>query len=97
MEAIMPSHQEARGPSLMDEHQATKQQEQGNQKDWQWNRNQDLDAGRKVDKDALEMVWVVRRVDSKQSFKEAYTRSDKTCAQVLINKSSRRVMRTRFC
>ena len=64
MDAIMQAHQSARGPSLMEEHQAAKkakqeeEQQQGNDtnKPWKWSRNKDLDAGRRVDKDALQMV-----------------------------------------
>jgi Protein of unknown function (DUF3752) len=61
MDAIMQAHQDARGPSLMDQHRAMKQKEKdatstGGKKDWKWNRDDDLDAGRRVDKDALGMI-----------------------------------------
>ena len=70
MKELMMMHQETRGPSLMDEHQAAiekKQREQeqlennkrggeSKKRSWKWNRTQDLDAGRRVDKDALQTV-----------------------------------------
>ena len=60
MDKIMKAHQDARGPSLMEEHRAKKQQEKqeaaGKDKAWKWSREKDLDAGRRVDKDALHMV-----------------------------------------
>lgn len=62
MDAIYQAHAAARGPSLMEEHQAAKkvaaveQQQQNSNEPWKWSRNQDLDAGRRVDKDALQMV-----------------------------------------
>jgi hypothetical protein len=56
---IMNAHNEARGPSLMDEHKRLKaeqiQKDAGNQ-GWKWDRDKDLDAGRRVDKNALQMV-----------------------------------------
>eukprot|EP00535_Pseudo-nitzschia_heimii_P009935 CAMPEP_0197176930 /NCGR_PEP_ID=MMETSP1423-20130617/2704_1 /TAXON_ID=476441 /ORGANISM="Pseudo-nitzschia heimii, Strain UNC1101" /LENGTH=623 /DNA_ID=CAMNT_0042626387 /DNA_START=248 /DNA_END=2119 /DNA_ORIENTATION=+ len=63
MDAIMQAHENARGPSLMDLHQSKKAQEkelasnnQHGKKKWNWTRNKDLDAGRRVDKDALGMI-----------------------------------------
>lgn len=60
MDAIMQAHQAARGPSLFNQHRAAKseekQREAGQKQGWEWNREKDLDAGRKVDKDALHMV-----------------------------------------
>ena len=64
MDAIMQAHSDARGPSLMEEHQAAQKAAKEAEKSttsgkqpWKWSRNQDLDAGRRVDKDALQMVF----------------------------------------
>lgn len=60
MDAIKKAHEEARGPSLIDQHRAKKQQEKAEaaskKEEWNWKRDRDLDAGRRVDKDALHMV-----------------------------------------
>ena len=67
MDAIYEAHATARGPSLMEEHQAAKKAAQqaaaaedssnpSTKSSWKWSRNQDLDAGRRVDTDALQMV-----------------------------------------
>ena len=62
MDAIMQAHQDSRGPSLFDQHRAAKQEERKSAatttqaSSWTWNRESDLDAGRKVDKEALHMV-----------------------------------------
>jgi hypothetical protein len=64
MDAIYKAHHAARGPSLMEAHQAAahdkKAQEavaDGSTQSWNWNRNEDLDKGRRVDTNALEMVF----------------------------------------
>lgn len=60
MDAIQKAHQEFRGPSLIEQHRAKKLEEKreaaGKKEEWQWSRDKDLDAGRRVDKDALHMV-----------------------------------------
>ena len=60
MDDIVKLHKEARGPSLLIQHREKKQQEKmqasGKKEEWKWNRNNDLDAGRRVDKNALKMV-----------------------------------------
>jgi hypothetical protein len=62
MDAILQAHQDARGPSLMDQHRAIKSKEReaaasgGKKKDFQWSRDKNLDDGRRVDKDALGMI-----------------------------------------
>jgi hypothetical protein len=60
LEAIKEAHAEARGPSLIEQHRAkrqqAKQEEAGKKKSWGWNRENDLDADRRVDKDALHQV-----------------------------------------
>ena len=63
MDAIMHAHENARGPSLMDIYQSKKAQEKelaasasdGKNK-FNWSRDADLDAGRRVDKNALGMI-----------------------------------------
>lgn len=68
VDALMQAHADARGPSLMDEHQAAQKRKKEEEmkeaaaggdgkKSWKWSRNQDLDAGRRVDKNALQMVF----------------------------------------
>ena len=67
MNKLMLAHQQSRGASLMEEHQAEKRRKQeemqqqekaSGQKSssWKWNRSQDLDAGRRVDNAALQNV-----------------------------------------
>ena len=61
MEELAEAHKAARGPSLMDQHREKKRVEKeekrmkkGGEK-WGWSRD-DLDAGRRVDKEALKVV-----------------------------------------
>jgi hypothetical protein len=62
MEAIRRRVEEARGPTLIEQHKQKKAEEKeaakrsGRDKDFKWNRDRDLDAGRRVDKDHLHMV-----------------------------------------
>lgn len=66
LDKIIAAHEEARGPSLMEQHRqkvatqkeaaAAEAAARGSKKNWDWNRDKDLDAGRRVDKDALRMV-----------------------------------------
>ena len=62
MDDIIQAHKEARGPSLLLQHREKVQQEKkkkmamNSKEEWKWNRDKDLDAGRRVDKDALKMV-----------------------------------------
>jgi hypothetical protein len=60
MDSIMEAHKAARGPSLFTQHREKKQQEKqeasGKEADWKWSRDNDLDAGRRVDKDALKLM-----------------------------------------
>lgn len=60
IDIIKAVHSEARGPTLMSQHRARKQKKdekliEGEEK-WKWNRDNDLDSGRKVDKNALKMI-----------------------------------------
>ena len=61
MDAIMQAHADLRGPSLIEQHREKvrkDKEEKAKQKgkQWTWNRESDLDAGRRVDKDALHQV-----------------------------------------
>ena len=75
----MQAHQDARGPSLMDEHRAKKQKEKesaaaSGKKEWKWNRDKDLDAGRRVDKDALGMILGGAADNLKTKFQGGFNR-----------------------
>ena len=80
MDAIRKAHEEARGPSLIEQHRAKKQQEKeakqadGNKKSWGWNREKDLDADRRVDKDALHMVLGGAADNLKTKFQGGFNR-----------------------
>jgi hypothetical protein len=61
VDAIMEMQREARGPSLMEQHRLKRAEEKAEaakegKADWKWSRDKDLDAGRRVDKNALNMV-----------------------------------------
>ena len=73
----MQAHNDARGRSLMDEHRSKKAQEKlaSNRKaEWNWNRNSDLDAGRRVDKEALSMILGGAADNLKTRFKGGFNR-----------------------
>ena len=55
--AIQQAYAESRGPSLLDAHrQSQKEAKESASKEWTWNRDKNLDDGRRVDKNALHMV-----------------------------------------
>lgn len=57
--AIQQAYAESRGPSLLDAHRQSQQEAKTNandKKDWKWNREKNLDDGRRVDKNALHLV-----------------------------------------
>ena len=61
VDAIIQAHREARGPTLIDQHRAKAAAEKAeNEKDsnpsFGWSREKDLDAGRRVDKEALRLI-----------------------------------------
>ncbi|EEC51774.1 predicted protein [Phaeodactylum tricornutum CCAP 1055/1] len=59
MDSIMQAHSDARGPSLVEQHRQRKAEvaaDADDNKSWKWNRDNDLDSGRRVDKNALNMV-----------------------------------------
>jgi Protein of unknown function (DUF3752) len=73
--SIREAYEETRGPSLMDQHREAKmlllQQQQNagsNTTSWKWNRDKDLDDGRRVDKDALGMILGNAGTDLKNKF-----------------------------
>lgn len=58
--AIQQAYAESRGPSLLDAHrrqqQEAKEQNGDKTKEWKWDREKNLDDGRRVDKNALHLV-----------------------------------------
>ena len=65
MEAIRKAHVEARGPSLVELHRQKKAEDKaaemeaektGKKNKWGWSRDQNLDDGRRVDKNNLRMI-----------------------------------------
>ena len=63
VDAIMDIHKQARGPSLMEQHRlkqaeekAAKQKAGGKGNNFKWSRDKDLDSGRRVDKNHLQML-----------------------------------------
>jgi len=78
VDEIIKLHQDARGPSLVEQHRERKAQEKANaQKDeqaWDWNREKHLDAGRRVDKNHLKMVLGGASSDLKSKFQGGYGR-----------------------
>jgi hypothetical protein len=78
MDAIMAAHQEARGPTLVEQHRLKREQERnanagGSQGgEWNWNRDKDLDSGRRVDKNALAMVLGGASKDLKTKFQGGF-------------------------
>jgi hypothetical protein len=77
MDAIMKAHADARGPSLVDQHREKKKLEKEAAADtnaqWKWSRD-DLDAGRRVDKDALHMVLGGAADNLKTKFQGGFNR-----------------------
>lgn len=68
---IVKRHEDSRGPSLMELHRQKKAQESkegSDKKSWGWNRDKDLDDGRRVDKKALNMVLGGASSDLKKKF-----------------------------
>ncbi|KAL7509317.1 hypothetical protein ACHAXN_006749 [Cyclotella atomus] len=57
--AIQQAFAESRGPSLIDAHRQSQQEAKAganDKKDWKWNREKNLDDGRRVDKNALHLI-----------------------------------------
>ena len=72
IDAIRQAHDESRGPSLLDLHREKKaedaMQAAGKKSSWKWDRDKDLDSGRKVDKNALNMLFGSAGNDLKSKF-----------------------------
>ena len=80
MDAIMQAHQDARGPSLMDEHRSKLSIEKkqklaaaNGKNEWKWSRDDDLDSGRRVDKDHLGMILGGAADNLKTKFKGGFS------------------------
>jgi hypothetical protein len=78
MDSIMEAHKEARGPSLFTQHRAKKQQEKqessGKEGDFKWSRDNDLDSGRRVDKDALKLMLGGAATNLQKKFQGGFNR-----------------------
>jgi hypothetical protein len=84
IDAILQAHADARGPSLIEQHRAKRHQEKqqkaaaiaaaGGKSEWKWNRDNDLDAGRRVDKDALHLVLGGAADNLKDKFQGGFRR-----------------------
>ena len=75
----------------MDEHRSKKAQEKlaSNRKaEWNWNRNSDLDAGRRVDKEALSMILGGAADNLKTKLKKEVGRSSLKFAPHMYNYES---------
>ena len=70
--AIQRAYEQSRGPSLLDAHRQkqheTKESEKGKKDDWKWNRDKNLDDGRRVDKNALHLVMGNASTELKNKF-----------------------------
>ena len=80
VEAIYAAHNEARGPSLMDQHRVKVTEERAakaadGKEGFGWNRDKDLDAGRRVDKEALKMILGGASNELKDKFQGGYGRT----------------------
>jgi Protein of unknown function (DUF3752) len=81
VDAIYAAHREARGPSLMDQHRGKVAEEKAAKAaaaqggGFGWNRDKDLDAGRRVDKDALNMILGGAGSELKDKFQGGYGRA----------------------
>jgi hypothetical protein len=76
IDAIRKAHEESRGPSLLEVHREKKAQEakekEGKSESWKWNRDKDLDSGRRVDKNALNMIFGGAGSDLKKKFQGGF-------------------------
>jgi len=81
VDAIIDMQKEARGVSLVEMHRQQKVEEKkdrvagdGGKGDWSWSRDNDLDAGRRVDKNHLHMVMGGATTDLKNKFQGSYSK-----------------------
>lgn len=76
IDEIMNAHEQARGPSLMEAHLQKKAEESkqssGKKASWKWSRDKDLDSGRNVDKNALNMILGGASSDLKSKFQGGF-------------------------
>jgi len=78
---IKQSYSSSRGPSLMEMHQEKKKQAQQQTElkpqggEWKWDREKDLEKGRKIDKEYLKMVMGGASTDLKTKFQGDFTKS----------------------
>jgi len=81
MDAIKQAHAESRGPSLLDQHKQKiakekEARETGDGKqEWTWNKDKNLDDGRRVDTNALNMVMGGASTELKSKFQGTFSRS----------------------
>lgn len=71
--AIRNAYEKTRGRSLMEVHHDEKKAELGRKQSasWQWNRDKDLDSGRRVDNDALQTILGGAGSDLKTKFQSS--------------------------
>jgi len=84
VDSIIKAHEEARGPSLITQHRkkiaqekAAKATVENNGKkgsDWNWSRDSDLDQGRRVDKNYLNMVLGGASTELRNKFQGSYSK-----------------------
>jgi len=78
---IMSAHAQARGPSLVQQHREKKMEKESTKRDlnkgstWNWNRDKDLDKGRRVDKQYLRMVMGGASQELKEKFQDGTSSS----------------------
>ena len=76
MEKLVAEHAAARGPALIDIHREKKEKEREEKSgEWKWSRNNDLDSGRRVDKNALHMIMGGASDNLKEKFQGSVSRS----------------------
>ena len=78
MRRLLMEHNASRGPSLIDLHRETKRQERDEKKSsgkWGWNREKNLDDGRRIDKNALSMVMGGAADNLKEKFQGTVSKS----------------------
>lgn len=77
---IRKLHEQSRGPSLMEQHRERMEQQKREKQNqlqggWSWNREKDLDAGRRVDKSHLHMVMGGASSELKNKFQGSYSKT----------------------
>jgi Protein of unknown function (DUF3752) len=77
LDALVAEHHAMRGPSLLEQHRDEKRREKEAaaaqpKEGWKWNRDADLDKGRRVDRDALNQVFGGAAADLKTKFHTSF-------------------------